>query len=102
MLFLSDNRMIMYMRHEVKTPHSWAKRYSGVGKDSCMLKIEQILKERGLSQAKAARLADVNETSMSRIVRGIEPPFPKRGQRIADAIGWDGIWTELFEEVEAD
>ena len=65
-----------------------------------MLRIEQILKEQGLSQAKAARLADVNETSMSRIVSGKEPAFPKRGQRIADALGWKDDWQELFEEVK--
>ena len=65
-----------------------------------MLRIQQVLKERGLSQSKAARLADVNSTSLSRICRGIEPPYPKRGQRIADALGWQGDWKELFEEVE--
>lgn len=67
-----------------------------------MLRIEQVLKERGMSQAKAARMSDVNESSMSRIVRGMEPPFPKRGQRIADVLGWEGDWRELFEEVDAD
>lgn len=64
-----------------------------------MLRIELELKKRGLSQAKAARMSDVNESSMSRIVRGVEPPFPHRGQRIADALGWDGNWRELFEEI---
>lgn len=65
-----------------------------------MLAIELFLKERGLSQSKAARLADVHTSSMSRIVRGVEPPFPVRGQRIASAIGWPGDWRELFAEVE--
>ena len=65
-----------------------------------MLRIEQVLKERGLSQAKAARICDVNESSMSRIVRGIEPPYPQRGQRIAEALGWEGKPSELFEEIE--
>ena len=67
-----------------------------------MLRIEPILKERGLSQAKLARMCDVNETSMSRIVRGLEPPYPKRGQRIADALGWEGDPAELFEEIEVE
>lgn len=65
-----------------------------------MLRVEQVLKAQGLSQAKAARMCDVNETSMSRIVRGIEPPYPNRGQRIADALGWCGDWRELFAEIE--
>ena len=64
-----------------------------------MLVIEKYLKERGLSQAKAARLADVNQSSMTRIVNGKEPPYPQRGKRIADALGWDGDWQELFAEV---
>lgn len=64
-----------------------------------MLQIERELKALGLTQAKLARRADVNESSMSRILRGIEPPYPRRGQRIADALGWEGDWTELFEEV---
>lgn len=67
-----------------------------------MLVIARELKKSGLSQAKLARKADVNETSMSRIVNGIEPPYPKRGQRIADALGWVGDWRELFEAVEVD
>lgn len=67
-----------------------------------VLRIQQVLRERGLSQAKAARMADVNDTSMSRIVRGIEPAYPKRGKRIAEALGWEGDWKELFEEVEVN
>lgn len=67
-----------------------------------MLRISSILKDRHLSQAQAAREAGVGEASFSRIVRGIEPPYPKRGQRIADALGWKGDWTELFEEVNVD
>lgn len=67
-----------------------------------MLRIVTVLKERGLSQAKAARLAEVGEASFSRICRGVEPPYPNRGQRIAEAIGWEGDWSELFEEVVLD
>lgn len=67
-----------------------------------MLQIERELKARGLTQAKLARKADVNESSMSRIVRGVEPAYSGRGQRIADALGWEGSWEELFEEVGAD
>ena len=65
-----------------------------------MLRIKKVLEELGLSQAKAARLADVSEASLSRIVRGVEPPYSGRGQRIADALGWQGDWRDLFEEVE--
>lgn len=65
-----------------------------------MLRIKQVLSDKGLSQSKAARLADVAEASFSRIVRGVEPPYSGRGQRIADALGWHGDWRELFEEVE--
>lgn len=67
-----------------------------------VLRIVNVLKERGLSQAKAARLADVGEASFSRICRGVEPPYPRRGQRIADALGWEQPWEELFEKVVLD
>ena len=67
-----------------------------------MLRLKLELERRNLSQAKLARLADVNQVSMSRIVNGKEPAFPNRGKRIADAIGWEGDPAELFEEVEDD
>ena len=56
----------------------------------------------GMSQAKLARIAEVNQSCMSRIESGKEPPYPRRGKRIADALGWAGDPSELFEEVEAD
>lgn len=65
-----------------------------------MLRIEKIMKAKGLSQAKLSRLSDVNQSSMSRILRGLEPAFPKRGQRIADALGWTEAPEKLFEEVD--
>ncbi len=64
-----------------------------------MLRIEQEMYEQHLSQAEVARRAGINQTSMSRIVRGIEPAFPKRGKRIANAIGWEGEPMDLFKEV---
>lgn len=67
-----------------------------------MLRLKLELERRNLSQAKLARLADVNQVSMSRIVNGLEPAFPHRGKRIADAIGWEGDPGELFEEVPDD
>ena len=67
-----------------------------------MLRVELERKAQGISQAKLARLADVNATSMSRIERGKEPAYPKRGQRIADALGWEGDYKKLFEEVSED
>ena len=35
---------------------------------------------------------------MSRIEKGIEPAYPKRGKKIADALGWEGEPSELFED----
>lgn len=67
-----------------------------------MLLVSKIRKERGFSQAKLARLSEVNQSSLNRIEAGKEPPFPKRGQRIADALGWTGDYAELFEEVSED
>ena len=67
-----------------------------------MLRIEFERKRKGISQAKLARLADVNASSMNRIERGKEPAYPRRGQKIADALGWTGDPMELFEEVSED
>lgn len=66
------------------------------------LRISRELWLRRMSQAECARRAGVQPSSMSRIVRGLEPAYPKRGQRIADALGWEGDPAELFEEVEDD
>ena len=57
-------------------------------------------RKQGWSQAELARRAGINATSMSRIESGKEPPFPHRGQRIADALGWEGDPSELFEDVD--
>lgn len=67
-----------------------------------MLLITKERKKKGLSQSKLARLADVNSSSMSRIENGKEPAYPRRGKRIADALGWAGDPMELFEEVSKD
>ena len=64
-----------------------------------MMKLVEARRRAGLSQSKLARLADVNQTSMSRVERGLEPAYPMRAQRIADALGWRGDPMELFEEV---
>ena len=63
-----------------------------------MMKLVEARRRAGLSQSKLARLADVNQTSMSRIERGLEPAYPMRAQRIAEALGWRGDPMELFEE----
>ena len=52
-----------------------------------------------MSQRELAERAHVNETSLSRIIHGREPAYPKRGERIAAALGWTGDPTELFEEL---
>lgn len=64
-----------------------------------MLILAEVRKRKGVSQAKLARLAGVNQTSLSRIENGKEPAYPRRGRRIADALGWEGDPSELFEEV---
>lgn len=69
---------------------------------STVLRIRKYLGERCMSQRAAAELCGLKPQAFSRIVRGVEPPYSKRGQRIADALGWPGAWEELFEEVNVD
>ena len=64
-----------------------------------MLRIERICEKRG-TQAMIARATGIGRPAVSRIVRGLEPPYPKRGRAIASALGWPGDWRTLFEEEE--
>jgi transcriptional regulator with XRE-family HTH domain len=64
-----------------------------------MLRIKKELEERHMSQSQLARMADVNQVNLNRIVNGKEPAYPNRGKRIAAALDWQGDPNELFEEV---
>ena len=66
-----------------------------------MTRLQLELLRRDMSQRELAKRAHVNEASISRICRGKEPAYTKRGERIAAALGWTGDPTELFEEVDA-
>lgn len=61
-----------------------------------MLRIEKICEKRG-TQAMIARKTGIGRPALSRIVRGLEPPYPKRARAIADALNWAGDWRGLFE-----
>ena len=65
-----------------------------------MLRIRSICMAKYGTQAEIARVTGIGEPTVSRIVRGLEPAYPGRGQAIAAAIGWQGDWRELFEEIE--
>lgn len=67
-----------------------------------MIRLALELRRLGYSQSECARRAGVNQASLSRIMNGHEPAFPKRGKRIADAVDWKGNPAELFEEVDED
>ena len=64
-----------------------------------MLRIKYELISRGISQTEFAKSAGLKPQAVSRIVNGLEPPYTKRGERIAAALGWEGDPSELFEEV---
>lgn len=65
-----------------------------------MLRVKYEIDRLGMTQAAFAAKADVNEAALSRIVNGKEDAYPKRGKRIADALGWKGSVDELFEPLE--
>ena len=56
--------------------------------------------KKGWSMAELARQCGANASSISRIERGLEPPYPLRAQRIAASLGWRGNPMDLFEEVD--
>lgn len=66
-----------------------------------MVRLKLELLRRDMSQRELAERAHVNEASISRICRGKEPAYTKRGERIAAALGWTGDPEGLFEEVDA-
>ncbi|WP_347711270.1 helix-turn-helix domain-containing protein [Olsenella uli] len=65
-----------------------------------MLGVKYELDRLGMTQAAFAEKARVSTSSLSRIVNGKEPAYPKRGRRIAEAMGWRGTLDELFGELE--
>lgn len=65
-----------------------------------MLRVKYELDRLGMTQAAFAEKAQVSTASLSRIVNGKEPAYPKRGRRIADALGWRGTIDELFSELK--
>lgn len=65
-----------------------------------MLRVKYELDRLGMTQAAFAEKARVNTSALSRIVNGKEPAYPKRGRRIADALGWRGTVDELFAKLE--
>ena len=58
--------------------------------------------KKGWSMAELARRCGANASSISRIERRKEPPYPLRAQRIAKAVGWQDDVSLLFEEVDGD
>lgn len=64
-----------------------------------MKRITRIRKSKGWSQAELARRAGIHPSSLSRIESGEEPPYRGRALRLADALGWAGDPSELFEDV---
>ena len=65
------------------------------------LRIGRICEKRG-TQAMIAKATGISRPAVSRIVRGLEPPYPKRGKASAAAVGWAGDWRELFEECDEE
>ena len=65
-----------------------------------MLRIKQVLEDRGITQGELARRCGLKRQAVSRIVNGAEPAYAKRGERIAAALDWPGDPAELFEQIE--
>lgn len=72
-----------------------------------MLKLEQELKERGITQQQLADRTKevdasgrgVNRVKISRIIHGHEKAWPKYVRLIGQALEWEGNPDELFLEV---
>ena len=64
-----------------------------------LTKAEVLLRQRGVSQTELAEGGGLSRVKLNRILRGREKPWPKYQGAIADALGWEGDPSELFEEV---
>lgn len=62
-------------------------------------RLSVVRREKGLSQAKVARAAGIDQATMSRIESGRYVPYPSELQRVADALGFEGDPQELLAEV---
>lgn len=67
-----------------------------------MLKAEQMRRDRGLTYGAIARRANMSDIMVSRVMRGMVPPWPKYREALAKAMEWTGDPMELFEEIGDD
>ena len=54
----------------------------------------------GWSKAQLARESKVDQSLISRFESGFAKPYPVQAARIADALGWDGNPSALFDEAD--
>ena len=66
-----------------------------------MLLAKQLMWSKGWSKAKLARIADLNQATVGKVVEGKAAPFPGQAKKIAAALEWDGDLDRLFQEVDA-
>lgn len=64
------------------------------------VKLQDIRKERGLTQAALARVAWLNSSELSKMERGRLIPYEEQARRIAAALRWEGPLEELFAPKE--
>lgn len=66
-----------------------------------MLKIDYVLRSRGITQTELARRTGINPSIVSQLVRGERPAFPKWRDAILRELDWPSERaSELFEECE--
>lgn len=56
------------------------------------------LEKRKIKQADVHRITGISKPDICRIANGKEIPHSHKGKLIADAIGWEGDWRELFKD----
>lgn len=66
-----------------------------------MLKVELVMRVRGITQKRLAEIVGCHRVNINRIVRGRENPSRTRMEAIAAALDYPASCaSELFEEVE--
>lgn len=67
-----------------------------------MKRLTAVRLNQSLSQAKLARMAELNQSTLSRIETGFSKAYPGELRRICEVLGWTGDPQELLDDVEGE
>ena len=64
-----------------------------------MLKVEALMRDKGITQTDVARIGGVHRVTINRVLRGHIKPYPKYKRAFCKALEWTGNPEKLFEPI---